>query len=280
MESAREVLEFSDLTPYLLLQNGNYLYKVPFRGGFAVLKVYYGSRGPVSRVVKSVENVVFAGQTSYMPMTRLRTERACMELWRKHGFRVFEIYEDVEVIAPECPPGGYLLMEYVEAPKILGYLQEPEASLDEKIELYRRFLAEWGRRHELAISLREPRLVHENGDGNHVMLAEGGFLWFDFEMVYRYRSRVRYQVAHEIVQYLWHTLKAVPQDVAEALLAETVAHYPARQHLHTAYEVFLSHPDPVHRIARALDRTFRKRASKPTSKYNVARRLRAALSQA
>ena len=68
----KEVLTFEDLTPYLLLKNGNYLYKVPFRDRFAVLKVYYGSRGTWSRLQKSFSNVVLYGQTSYMPKTRCR----------------------------------------------------------------------------------------------------------------------------------------------------------------------------------------------------------------
>ncbi|MGA1489182.1 MAG: hypothetical protein ACO4B3_09275 [Planctomycetota bacterium] len=106
----REVLKFDDLTPYLLLKNGNFLYRVPFRDGEAVLKVYYGSRNTIEMALKSFENVVFGGQTSYMPRTRLRIERECLDLWASHGFRVFDRYDDVEVFAPNCPPGGYMLL--------------------------------------------------------------------------------------------------------------------------------------------------------------------------
>lgn len=275
-DDGREVLRFDDLAPYLLLKNGNFLYKVPFRGAHAVLKVYYGSRGTLARLTKSFENVLLAGQTSYMPRTRLRIERECMALWRSHGFRVFELYEGVEVEAPGCPAGGYLLMEYVEAPKLIDYLCDPAVPTDAKLELYRRFLAEWGRRHALAIAEREPRLVHENGDGKHVMLLGepgDGFLWFDFEMVYRSARRVRDHVSHEIVQYLWHTLKTVPPELAEALLEETVRSYPSRERLEAAYGYFYRHPNPLHRLGRALDRRLFARSKKPTSKYNVARRL-------
>ena len=71
--SPKEILEFDDLQQYLLLQNGNFLYKVPYRDGWAVLKVYYGSRGFVGRLRKSFSNII-AGQTSYMPQTRRRIE--------------------------------------------------------------------------------------------------------------------------------------------------------------------------------------------------------------
>jgi hypothetical protein len=312
-----EVLRFDDLAPYLLLKNGNYLYKVPFRGGHAVLKVYYGSRGPIAHALKSIENVVFAGQSSYMPKTRLRVERECMALWRRHGFRVFEVYDDVTVEAPraQCPPGGYLLVEYVEAPKILAYLSDEAVPLERKLVLYRRFLADWGRRHALAIQHREPRLVHENGDGKHVMLVPGeaaarvggsgtgtggapgaaaggaggadldaltescGFLWFDFEMVYRSRAKVPDHVSHEIAQYLWHTLKTVPPAVAEALLEETVRSYPDRGRLERVYDYFFRHPNPLHRLGRAIDRGLLGRGRKATSKYNVVRRLKERLAR-
>ena len=188
----REVLKFDSLEPYLLLKNGNFLYRVPFRDREAVLKVYYGSRSSAEMALKSFENVVIGGQTSYMPKTRLRVERECLDLWARHGFRVFDRYDEVEVIAPGCPAGGFLLLEYVDRPKLNDYLSDPSVSEEERLATYRRWLSEWGRRHEIAIREREPRLIHENGDGKHVMIGEdGSFLWFDFEMVYRSRSRVR-----------------------------------------------------------------------------------------
>ncbi len=202
-----ERLTFDDLTPHLLLQNGNFLYKVPFRDGWAVLKVYYGSRGFFGRLYKSLANVL-GGQTSYLPKTRLKIERECLALWQEHGFRTFGVY-DVEVVAPRCPPGGYLLLEYVDNIKLNQYLHEESVDAEERRETFRRWLKEWGRRHEIAIREREPKLVHENGDGKHVMiLDDGSFLWFDFEMVYRSRRKVRWSVAHEVAQYVWEILRS------------------------------------------------------------------------
>jgi len=271
----REVLKFDDLTPYLLLKNGNFLYRVPFRDGEAVLKVYYGSRNTIEMALKSFENVVFGGQTSYMPRTRLRIERECLDLWASHGFRVFDRYDDVEVFAPNCPPGGYMLLEYVSKPKLNGYLSDEAIPVEERIGTYRRWLGEWGRRHEIAIREREPRLVHENGDGKHVMiLDDGGFLWFDFEMVYRSRGRVADHVSHEIIQYLWNILKSTPPELKEELLTATVEDYPDRDRLYRAYDLFFQHPNPLHRLGRAFDRNMGARSKKRNSKYNVAQWLR------
>jgi len=270
-----EVLTLDDLTPYLLLKNGNFLYKVPFRGGWAVLKVYYDSRGWFARLRKSFGNVVLHGQTSYMPQGRRQVELDCINLWKAHGFRVFEVFEDIEVRAPTCVPGGYTLMEYVQAPKLVDLLGDDSRPFEERAALYRRFLKEWSRRHDLAIAESEPRLVHENGDVRHVMaMPDGAFLWFDFEMVYRKRSRVADFISREIVQYLWEMNKMLPADLAARFLDETVAHYPSRDRLHSAWRYWLKHPNPLRRFVRWLDRVLKPRSRKPTSKYNVARRLR------
>jgi hypothetical protein len=265
-----ETLRFDDLAPYLLLRNGNYLYKVPFRGGFAVVKVYYGSRGRWRTFLKSFENVVFAGQTSYQPKTRLRIERECLALWRQHGFRVYGTYDDVAVDAPQCPPGGYTVFEYRAGPKLVEVLRDERLEVRARLDVFARFLAEWARRHELAIALREPRLVHENGDGKHVLVFPDELLWFDFEMIGRSRAAVPQQVSHEIIQYLWFLSKSVPA-LERRLLEETALRYPKTDRLREACAYFLDGP------RRALDRNLRSRARKPTSKYAVARRLRAVL---
>ena len=274
MAERPETLRFDDLTPYLLLQNGNYLYKIPFRGGWAVLKVYYGSRSWFSRIVKSLENVLLAGQTSYMPKTRLRIESECLDVWREHGFRVFETYPDIQVVAPNCPEGGYMLFEYVDAVKLDAFLRDESKPVQERFDLYVDWLKEWSRRHDIAIREREPRLVHENGDGKHVMLTGDGFLWFDFEMIYRGRKNVHHHVSHEIVQYIWFLMRNTPEAIRSRLIAETVSGYPDKRRLVGAYDYFWRHPNPFHRLGRAAERALKAKARRPDSKYSVARMLK------
>lgn len=268
----KEVLEFADLQPYLMLKNGNFLYKVPYRDGVAVLKVYYGSRGTWGRIRKSFSNVVLYGQTSYMPKTRCRIERECLALWQKHGFRTFEVY-DVEVRAPSCVPGGYLLLEYVDAPTLDNYMLNAEIPVDERFARYRDWLPEWSRRHDVAIAEREPKLLHENGDLGHVMLPEsGGYLWLDFEMVYRSAAKVEDYVGHEIVQYVWNLHRMLPEDLRQRFIDETVNGYPVRDRIQLAHDYFHAHHNPFYRAARVIDSN-RKRSRKPTSKYAVAKKL-------
>jgi hypothetical protein len=146
--------------------------------------------------------------------------------------------------------------------------------VDDRFETYRRFLKEWSRRHDLAIAEQEPRLVHENGDLGHVMVLDDDFLWFDFEMVYRFPSAVREYVSHEIIQYIWQANKSLPLNLRGRFLDETVSGYPDQERLLRACEYFFYHPHPILRFARSLDRRFRSRARKATSKYNVSRALR------
>ena len=123
----------------------------------------YGRSRP--RIVQLVKLSYDVRQFRHGARTRLRIERECLDLWASHGFRVFDRFDDVEVFAPNCPPGGYMLLEYVSKPKLNGYLSDEAIPVEERIGTYRRWLGEWGRRHEIAIREREPRLVHENGDG-------------------------------------------------------------------------------------------------------------------
>ncbi|MSP15105.1 MAG: hypothetical protein EXR73_00595 [Myxococcales bacterium] len=271
-----ELLRFDNLEQHLLLKNGNYLYKVPFRGGFAVLKVYSGSRSWFDYALKTCGNVLVCNQTSFMPRARRRTELACLKLWRDAGFRVFGLFEDVAVEGID--PSLWALYEYVPRPKLVDLLGQKQVPLEQRLALWRGFLAVWHRRHALAIERAEPRLVHENGDLKHVMVLEdGGYLQFDFEMVFRSRSRVKEFVAREILSFLKSLGKTVGEKDFAMFMAETVRHYPDHDLLRYTHAFAFANPNPILRLARAIDRRIKSRAQKPFSKYNVARRLDQAL---
>ncbi len=274
--AAKERLRFDNLEQHLLLKNGNYLYKVPFRGGFAVLKVYEGSRTWLEYAMKTCGNVLVCNQTSFMPRARRRTELACLKLWRDAGFRVFGTYDDVEVEGID--PTLWALYEYVPRPKLIDLLGKKEVPLEQRLALWRGFLPVWHRRHALAIERREPRFVHENGDLKHVMVLEdGSYLQFDFEMVFRSQSRVKEFVAREILSFLKSLGKTVGERDLDAFMVETVRHYPDRELLRHTHAFAFANPNPVLRLARAIDYRIKPRAQKPFSKYNVARRLAQAL---
>ena len=271
-----EVLEFDDLDSLLLLKNGNYLYKVPFRDGLACLKVYYGDRSWWQYVSKSIGNMLVCNQTSFMPTGRLKTEREVLRIWREAGFRVFGLYEDV--VVKNVPKGGYMLFEFVERPKFVDYFADKSVPVQERLDTWLRFLPVWHRRHALAIERREPRLIHENGDLKHVMIMEDGeFLFFDFEMVFRSKRRVKEFVAREILAFLKSLGKTVGWDEWPVFLKATAEHYPDRSLLEYTHAFAFKNPNLILRLARSIDRNFRKGGKKPFSKYNAARKLLAEL---
>jgi hypothetical protein len=216
MSESRPSLRFENLEQYLLLKNGNYLYKVPYKGGYAVLKVYYGSLPMWRYRWKSAGNLLVANQTAVMPWSRRATELDCIRLWRDAGFRVFDVYDEKVEGLPE---DGYALYEYVEARRFVQYFPDRTVPLATRLAMWRRFLPVWHRRHQLAVDRREPRFVHENGDLKHVMVVGDEFLFFDFETCFRSRDRIKEIVAREILCYLKSMARNVPEDF-DAFLAD------------------------------------------------------------
>jgi hypothetical protein len=269
MPEPRTALRFENLEQYLLLKNGNYLYKVPYKGGFAVLKVYYGSLPMWRYRWKSAGNLLVANQTAVMPWSRRATELDCIRLWGEAGIRVFNVYDErVEGL----PENGYALYEYVDAPRFVDYFADRSISIATRLATWRRFLPVWHKRHKLAVDRREPRFVHENGDLKHVMILGDEFLFFDFETCFRSRQRIKEIVAREILCYLKSMARTVG-DEFEVFLAETVAHYPGRDLLEYTHEFAFADPNLLVRFGRRLDLMFRARAKKPSSKYRIAARL-------
>jgi hypothetical protein len=274
-----ERLRFDNLDQYLLLKNGNFLYKVPFRGGWAVLKVYYDSRGWPERLYKTFDNVVLCGQTSFLPKARLRTEQDALRIWHDAGIRVFETYPGVEVEG--LPPGGYALYEYVPGRNFHQLLPDETVPLDERLRWYRLFLEQWHRRHRLAVERSEPRLIHENGDFKHVMAYRDELVWFDFEMCFRSRRRVDELVAREILAYLKSLGHFVTDPkLFQTFFDETMTRYPGQDFLALVHPLMFRARNPLVRLGRALDWRFGSRAHKPHSKYNMAIRVRDGLSAA
>lgn len=271
--NGKETIRFDDLSPYLLLKNGNYLYKVPFRNGFAVLKVYYGDRSSFEYIAKALGNLLLTNQTSFMPLARWQTEYECLNLWREAGFRVFGTYDDV-IVEGCVPPKGWRLFEYVDRPRFVHYFADEKIPLNERLDMWKRFLPVWHQRHQLALERREPRLIHENGDLKHVMIMDDGqFLFFDFEMCYRSRRKVKDLVAREILAYLKSLGKTVGKAHCDLFMKVTAEEYPDPTLLAHAYTIAFKNPNPLLRAARLLDRKISPKAKKPFSKYNTAEKI-------
>ncbi len=261
-----------DRTP--LAGAGNYLFRVNLPATDGVLKIYEGSRSSLLYLKKTFGNVVLTGRSSHMPRARCRVEADCVRTWESHGFRCFSLYSDVT--APGLDRDVYMVFEYVPGLHFREYFRNPKTPLEEKLETWRRFVPEWHRRHRLAVETADPRLIHENGDVKHVMLYEGDFVYFDFEMVYR-SKHIRHLVGLEILCYMRSVGRFFGEEMYDRMLDELVATYPDKALLFAAYEAAYAHPNLIMRVARWLDRALKPSRRARFAKYTVARDLRARL---
>jgi hypothetical protein len=137
------------------------------------------------------------------------------------------------------------------------------------MDLWRRWVPEWHRRHKAAVETGDNRLVHENGDVKHVMLWEGGFVYFDFEMIYT-SKHIRALVGREILAYLRSVGRFYGPELYRRMLDELITHYPDKSLLLAAWEFAWQHPNPVWRVLRTLDRVLKPSNRRRWSKYRVA----------
>ena len=258
-------LRLADLEKVPLAGEGNFVWKIPLHGGHAVLKVYYGSRGWPLYLKKTLGNAI-TGRSSHMPRTRWRTETEVIGLWVKHGFRCFRMIPQVTVEG--LPREGYMVYEWTPGRHFRDWFQDGKVPLEERLETWRRWVPEWHRRHRLAVETGDPRLIHENGDVKHVMLWEGGFVYFYFEMTFLSR-RVRMLVGREIVTYMRSVGRFFGEEMYQMMIRDLVDRYPDRALLMAAWEHAFDDPNPAWRLLRAVDRNCRPKHRERWSKYRI-----------
>ncbi|MHC4820351.1 MAG: hypothetical protein ACYTDX_01355 [Planctomycetota bacterium] len=266
-------LRLDEIEKEALTGEGNYVYKITVDGELAVLKVYYGTRGLPTHLHKSVGNWI-TGRTSYMPKTRWRIETECIRTWEKHGFRCFKMMPWVEVEG--LPREGYMVYQWTPGKHFRGYFRDKDIDVEEKMATWVRWIPEWHRRHAIAIETNDSSLIHENGDVKHVMLWEGDFVYFDFEMVFRSKN-VRNLVGRELVSYMRSVGKFFGDEMYERMTDLLVEHYPDPALLLAAWDHAFEDPNPAMRGLRVLDRNFKSRHKKRYGKYHVARDIKARL---
>jgi hypothetical protein len=278
MQTSREpiAVRLSEVEKQPLAGEGNYLYRIPLRDGFAVAKLYDGSRSQLLHVKKTLGNVLLTGRTSHMPRARCRTEIDCIRTWESHGFRCFGMLP--EVTLEGVPRDRYMVYEYVPGCHFREYFRDTSIPVEERMATWRRWLPEWYRRHRIALTTGNPQLIQENGDVKHVMLFDGDFIYFDFEVVFRSRN-VRQLVGREILAYMRSVGRFFGDALYARMLDELVEHYPDKALLLSTWETAFRNPNPLLRAGRALDRRIKPAHRKRYSKYNVALDIRRRLDQ-
>jgi hypothetical protein len=270
-------IRLEDIDKSNLAGAGNYLWRHTLPDGLeVVIKVYYGSRSPFLYMKKTFGNVVLTGRSSHMPKARCAMEAASVRAWEAQGFRCFGMYPQIEVEG--LPRDGYMVFEYVPGRHFRDYFLDPEVPLDEKRATWVRFLPEWHRRHAAAIATNDSKLIHENGDVKHVMLWQGDFVYFDFEMIYTSKD-VSMLVGREIACYMRSVGRFYGEEAYEWMTDELVEHYPDKALLMNTWRWAFDHTDGFTRFVRKIDYAVKPSNKKRFSKYRVAQDIKRRLDE-
>ncbi|MEW6743875.1 MAG: hypothetical protein AB1486_14060 [Planctomycetota bacterium] len=246
--------------------------KLVIEGESAIAKIYGLKRNTVRTLLWQIGHRVLAGKSSIFARSRWATEREVLALWRANGFDVPRL---LELELPASFPRPYLLLEWIDGPSMEELLRDEELALGEKEALLMRFVEVWGRRHERALELGEPRLIHEHPTFAHVLVKDDRLVHFDFEVAYTKRRPVGRLVSFEILGFLRSLAKCDPWDY-QVLLERVLETYPVRFRLETTVRDLSVGRHATHRLFLALDRLRRARR-RPYNKYVILQSLGDAL---
>lgn len=204
----------------------HWVLKVERGGRPVVLKLYGRKRDRLRDFLRDLGHRFLVGKTGMTPAARMRTERDALELWRRHGFAVPRVL-DVEL--PREVPPLRLVLEWVDGRTLKRLLADPAVPIEEKRRLVARCARDWSRRHDLAIELREPRLLQAHASFAHVLVADDALVTIDFEVGWL-RPDVERLVSLELASFLSFGPR-LPAAQADALLDAVVESYSPRERL-------------------------------------------------
>jgi len=204
---------------------------------------------------------------------RSMQERAVLEVWRRHGFRVPEVYD---LRLPRVPQ-PYLVMEWVSGITLQDLLRSAGYSPQQKLDVLDRVYAEMQRRHEMAFASGELRLVHPDPNTGNVILAAGAAVWLDLEDEARSRD-VAVAAAAEIVKLTCWAVSDWSIDYIEPICQRLRHAYRGREGL-LALLWRRTCERPFQFIHRWLDRRRKRAVPGIVTKYDIADALRPILEQ-
>jgi hypothetical protein len=228
-----------------------------------VIKHYDHKRGHLQRQLMNLENYL-CGQSGTSPQCRFQTEKNVLEIWRENGFDVF--CEPDEPL-PICIDAPHLVFEYVPGQTMKQYFLDHKIPKADKLDIFKRFIPEWAKRHFLAYTNENHNLLQEHPTFQHVYMSakDQRFIFYDFEVVYTRRHHLPGLIGREIAGYI----RSLPPEDLDDYLRILIREYPHPEFLYYPFNYFFSHPNLLIRFLYALDRqTLRNR--RPRSKYNIA----------
>ncbi|MFH2000768.1 MAG: hypothetical protein ABIK28_13885 [Planctomycetota bacterium] len=212
------------------------LLKVRYQGRDLLMKRYGLKRSFPRMLMRQFGSLALVGKSSISISGRYRTERDALALWQQEGFDVPRLYSVPEL---EANAGPCLVMEWIDGCLLTDLLYKSEIPFEYKAEVLKAFASQWGRRHDRALQISEPRLLMENPTFDHLFLCDERLIHFDLEIVFTRKTDLERLIRREIAGILCSLEKSSGPDFP-ALLKTLISAY----------------PDPVrfHRTADELER--------------------------
>ena len=240
-----------------------------------VLKVFGPKCGVWRQLMIRVENGL-TGRSAPDPVSRYRTEKRALDIWRQNGFDVFRTPENVP---PLDIPVPYLAFEYVGGPTLKNYFRDVHVDFDAKLALLKRFIPLWGHRHSVAEQQANRHLIQEHASFKHVLLADDGRLvTFDFEEIFTERHPLAFLIGREIAGYLRSLYRVTAPADFDRCLDLVIRLYHPPEFLFYPYRYFFRHPNLLLRRFYALMRQLPANR-RHNSRYSVIRLLQTRLGQ-
>ena len=186
-----------------------------------VLKCYGLKRSIIRTIIKRFGYFMVEGKSSFSASGRFKTEREVLELWRREGFDVPQLFfpDFLSKMSMPC-----LAMEWIPGKTLAKVFQDRELPLSRKKELIEKFAGVLGNRHAKASELKEYRFIFGHPTFSHVMLSEDRMVHFDFEIVYR-KGHMESIIRREIAGFIYSLAKSSKSQFPD-LLKTMVSAYP------------------------------------------------------
>jgi hypothetical protein len=186
------------------------------------------------------------------------------------------------------------VLEFVEGPLLDERLRDPALAEPARAALLGAFGAAWGRRHRLALSLREPALLQEHGTLQHVLVAgppdAPRLVTFDHENAFARAGDVEAHLAKEVASVLPSLYRSQPRPASARLATEAkdarlaadlravLAGYGDPAPLRAACAHYLRPRGALWRLICRIDRAREERAGLRAGKFRLLELLERALS--
>ena len=205
--------------------HGNRLWRVETPSGPVLQKYYCEKAGAIQVAWRAAWTRWLRGATSPRAAARWRTEREILALWGAAGIAV---PRDRTEEFPELAGERVSILEWIEGKDLARLLASGRLPRPERDALLRRFGAEWGKRHRIALERGDPRFAQVHGSLVHFLVSGERLVCIDHEQACLPGRPVLPALAREAASCLKSLRRAGDEAALRADLAALAAGHPDR----------------------------------------------------